>query len=1110
MNVNLQLTKYFRSYRLGTLIFASAIMGVCANPLHAARPISSDDAEQLIQQNTVVINGTVVDEKGEAIIGASVIEKSMPKNGFATDVNGKFSIKVPEGAVLIITSVGYKKVEVKAHQGMKVVLQDDAKALKEVVVVGYGTQKKVNLTGAVANVNVKEAVASRPVTDVAKALQGITPGLTITNNTGGVGTNSTIKLRGAIGSLNASGGTSPLILVDNVEIPDINLINPDDIETISVLKDAASSSIYGTRAAWGVILITTKSGKRGDKVQVTYSNNFAWNTPTKKPELASTVDNAKFALEVMKRIGLSSKTNIGYTIDDYALKKMMEWNEKYGNMSEKELGELQQGRDFEVSNGKTYFYRSFDPMKEFTKNWTPQQTHNLSISGGNDKTIYNISLGYLNQKGIMKFNTDQYNRYNVNSSITTNIKDWWRVKANILYTKSENEQPYRFTSGQYDAWFYLLRWPRWYPYTTYEGKEFRSAVTDIKAGNKERETQNYIRLNLGTELNPLQNLTVNFDYTYSSINVAEKRDGGKITAYDMFSAAPFDNYKDIYGSSHDRAVQSSSYTTANIFKAYGTYLWELNDNHNFKFMAGMDAEKREALSHYSERRGLISMKYPEIALATGDQYSYSPYDSYHNELSSAGFFGRINYNFQEKYLLELNARYDGSSKFPQGKKWALFPSVSAGWRLSEEKFMEWSKPYVSNMKIRASWGTIGNQDVPANTYISTMSSGNANWIVDGKEVTYLNSPSIISPELTWERVTTLDIGADMRFFNNKFGITMDWYQRVTSDMHSPGETLPLTFGAKSPLINFGEITGKGFEIAMDFNHRFGFGLGVNARASLSHVSEKITKYNSAIKNINSYYEGKKLGEIWGYETDRLFQASDFNPDGTLKDGIASQSLFESGNSTGFKFGPGDVKYKDLDGDGKITYGKNTVDDHGDQKVIGNSLPNYEYSFSFGLDYKGFDFSMFFQGVGKHDYWAYGAFAIPSGGSSYADAFYAHQTDYWTPTNTGAFYPRPSDMSWKTDNQNYLKQTRFLSNMAYLRCKNITVGYTLPEIWVQKIFLQSARVYFSGENLFEFDHMKIPVDPESTAYKAGAGSSTWAFGRSYPFNRTLSMGVKIGF
>ena len=544
---------------------------------------------------------------------------------------------------------------------------------------------------------------------------------------------------------------------------------------------------------------------------------------------------------------------------------------------------------------------------------------------------------------------------------------------------------------------------------------------------------------------------------------------------------------------------------SNIFKAYATYDLSLQDKHNFKFIAGVDAETRENLGHYSERRSLIDINMPEIALATGEQYVNGV--AFHDDFAAAGFFGRINYDYMQKYLLEINARYDGSSKFPQGKKWALFPSFSAGWRVSEESFMDFAKPVLSNLKLRGSWGTIGNQDVASNAFISTMGSGNSGWVMNGENVLYLGAPSVLSPSLTWERVTTYDIGLEAGFLNNRLNFIFDYYQRITSDMHTAGEALPSTFGASAPMVNFGELTAKGIELGVSYRERFANGLDMGLSASVSNVTEKITEFNEEANNIYNNYKGRVLGEIWGYETDRLFQVDDFNADGSLKDGIASQELFESGT---FRYGPGDVKYKDLNGDGVIDYGANALDDHGDLKVIGNSLPKMEYNFSVDLGYKNFDFRVFFQGVGSRDYWAYGSVAIPTGGSGYADGSFTHFLDYWTPENTDAFYPTPSNNAWISNGGNFLRQTRYLQNMAYLRLKNLTIGYTLPSAWLQAINFTSARVYVSGENLFEFDKLTIPVDPESTAYKTGYNGESWSFGRSYPFARTLSVGMQINF
>lgn len=1115
-------------YPARTLLKALFILLVLSVPFKsfAERSVTQSTDNKFVdsmQNQNKTISGVVTDTSGESIPGVTVIIKGTTR-GTTTDIDGVFNLgNVPSNATLVFSFIGMntKEVSVIGQTALNVVLEEEAVGLDEVVVVGYGTQRKENLTGAVSTINTEKALESRPITDVSKALQGISPGLNVTTNVGGPGIDSNIRLRGSIGSLNATEGTSPLILVDNVEIPSLSLVNPNDIESISVLKDAASASIYGTRAAWGVILITTKSGGTDGRVTVNYSNNFAWNTPTTVARQAETWENAEFALKGANRLGNSDISLIGYNVDEESVGKMKEWHEQYGHMSQAELGEMQMGRDMEFRGGRLFFYRSFDPIDEFTKKWTPQQKHDFSVSGGTKKSSYNIGLGYINQSGVMKYNTDSYDRYNFNSSITTQVNDWWKIKGNVLFTRSTTEQPYRYTAGLYDAWYYLMRWPRWYPYASYEGKDFRSALTDIKQANTERFTENFTRVSIGTEINPFKNLSINFDYTFSLLNDEVKRNGGEVFAYDMFATVnPLNSFKSIYYSSVDnRVLQWSKYSMSNIFKAYATYNLNLKNDHNFKFMVGFDSEERERLGHSSERRELIDMNKPEIALAIGDQFVTAV--DYHNEFASRGYFGRVNYNYMQKYLFEVNARYDGSSKFPSGEKWALFPSLSAGWILSEESFMNWSNPVLSSLKLRGSWGTIGNQDVASNAFLSTMGVGSSSgWVQGGQQLPYVGVPSVISSALTWERVTTLDIGVDARFLNNKLGFSVDWYQRTTSDMHSPGETLPATFGASAPQINYGEMQGTGLEIIADYNHRFDNGLGLMLTATFSNVTEKITKYDNPTNYIYGYYEGKEIGEIWGYETDRLYQESDMiqktDPSGNPvvdKDGKPilvpegpTQELFESGN---FKYGPGDVKYKDLNGDGKIDYGNNTLDDRGDLKRIGNTLPKFEYGFTIALDYKGFDLSTFFQGVGSRDFWAFGNVAIPNASG---EALYEHQTDYWTPNNTNAFYPTPTNTAWVSHGQNFLRQSRYLSDMSYLRMKNLTLGYTLPRIISQKVLLEKARLYVSGENLFEFDNMDIPVDPETTEKKYNSSgtinSSGWSFGRSYPFSRTISFGIQL--
>ena len=1060
-------------------------------------------AQSFAQQRAV--SGQVLDEEGMPIPGVSVYEKDT-SNGTTTDFEGEFTINVAGAdAIIVFSYVGFatQEVRVGSQTNITVTLSSDVQALEEVVVVGYGIQRRANLTGAVSTVDT-EVLEARPITDIARGLQGTTPGLTITSPSGQIGDAPSITLRGAVGTLGTGGGAVPLILVDNVEVPNLNYINPQDVESISVLKDAASTSIYGARAAWGVVLITTKKGTRGTSPTVSYTNNFAWATPTENPEIVSAAEGVEMGLTALRRrlpnypyIGV-----VGMRMDDISIGKMREWEEKYGGQ---DLGpEMVPGRDFEIRDGGLYFYRPWDARDMYVREWTPQQKHDLSVSGGSENTNYYLGLGYLGQEGALKVKPDQFDRYNLNLSVSTSITDWFEARANVLYSNTEQTYPYAAQST-YDPWYYVTRWPSVYPYGTYNGQPFRNQINEIVDGNHTEESNTMARLNLGTTITPIEDLSINLDFTHDRINNHVDRLGGPYTAIN-FWAPPANGWQSeddlvpvtYSGASQNQVRYNSSWSHRNTAKAFATYNWDLNDDHNFKFMVGGDLEEYEYWYHGSERWGLMDPNMGELSLATGEQRVYGD----RNHWATLGTFGRINYSFRDKFLLEVNGRYDGSSRLSANKQWAFFPSVSAGYVLTEENYMDFARPYVSFLKLRGSYGTIGNQ----NTYLSNIyriiSSTNSNWLINGVNQLTVGTPGALPSNLTWESVTTLDIGLDARFFANRLGLTFDWYERRVSDMHTAGVTLPSTFGTGSPTRNFGELTTTGWEVALDFKHSFDNGLNINATASLTDFEEKITKFANTTRGINSYYEGKVLGEIWGYETDRFFTEDDFNADGSYATDVPSQELYEEG---WFKFGPGDVKYKDLNGDGVIDYGSNTVEDHGDLKRIGNTTPRYQYNFSIGADYKGFDFRVFMQGVGKRDLWANGPVVVP--GFRYHEAWFTHHLDYWTPDNPDAFYPRLTDQSQSNQIRNFMPQTKYLLDMSYLRMKNITVGYSLPANVIESIGLNRLRIYLSGENLFEFTNLDIPVDPETNLTSTGR-NDTSTFGRVYPFRRVVSAGLQV--
>lgn len=1073
--------------------------------------------QALCQERT--INGKVTNNTdGTPIAGVTVKIKDQP-GGTTTDAAGAYSINAIPGQALTFSNVGFTTQEfVVARQSViNVSMTGDIRSLEDVVVVGYGTQRRANLTGAVTTVDTK-VLQTRPITDLARGLQGAVPGLTITTPSGELGKNPLIRLRGVTGSLNSPNGTQPLILVDNVEIQNLQMINPEDIEAISVLKDAASTSIYGTRAAWGVVLITTKSGKKNTPARITYTNNFANSQPTITPKVASAADGADMVLQALRRSGnnpnLQSFQVLGMSFDEIGNQKIRDWQNTYGGQ---DLGpEMVDGRDYEIRNGGLYFYRPWDPLKQYMRDWTPQQKHDLSVTGGNDKTTFNIGLGYLGQSGVLKVNPDEFNRYNATLGVTSAVSPWLDVRGKLMLSSTLTTTPFIFGSTALGPWYYLLRWPSVYPYGTVDGKPFRSSVTEVQQAQMNRDRNMFTRVSTGATIKPITNLAINVDYTYSANNQHIRSVGGGTSGIDFWAGQL--NYLDNYQSAtYDRVVYVSNWDEMHTAKAFATYDYKINE-HRFKLVAGMDMDLYKSWGQYSERRNVIDAGLGELGLATGDQYSYATAGFSNGnqwpitQWSTLGYFARLNYSYRNKFLLEVNGRRDGSSRFPTKDAWAFFPSMSAGYVLTEEKFMDPVKDYLSFFKLRGSWGMLGNQGVGDYRFLSTMGSSNSGWWMGSNNAVTFSTPQEVRSSLTWEKVGTLDLGMDARLFNNKFGVSFDWYQRTTSDMIRSGVTLPTSYGGNSPVRNYGAMQTTGWELALDYRQSIGKDLQISASVSLSDFTEKITKDANVTKGLTSIYDGKTVGEIWGYETVGLFQESDFTGQDAsgrwiAKAGIADQALLE-GNSNWFKFGPGDVRYRDLNGDGKINPGTSTLDNRGDMKVIGNSTPRYQYGVRLGLNWKGIDLDMFWQGVGKRDLWPLGGGPVFIPGFSVAEAWYDHQTDYWSPANTGAYYPRPTSNPVNTFN--FYPQSRYLLNLAYLRLKNVQVGYTLPARMIKAVHLKNVRIYLSGENLLTFDHLKVPIDPEvdyTVEQWANAGD---AFGRVYPYRKTVSFGVQVTF
>ncbi len=1065
----------------------------------------------------------VIREKStnETLPGVSVLEKGT-QNGTITNPDGRFELSVKEGATLVVSYIGLKTQEMKVGSSstINVSLESSVEQVDEVVIVGYGQQKKANLTGAVASVNVNKALASRPIQDISKGLQGITPGMTITYGSGALNSSAKINIRGTGTIVNGLASGSPLVLVDGVPMS-LSLINPDDVATISVLKDAASASIYGARAAFGVILITTKAGVSSDKVNISYSSNFAFNTPTQLVDFTDPEIELPALINAKLRDGQAAEA-FGM---DFAtlLPGIKKWKANYAN--NRVGNEMVYGEDWEIINSRAYFYRIWDPNKEMLSRWTPQSTHNLTASGKlGEKSSFIASIGYNSQEGIMKLNPDELKRYNVNLGLTTQLTSWLKADFRTLATRQSYDYPYNYYDGtgfdRSNGYFgYYQRWGSFFPYGTYKGKYFRHSPGYLANANVSNLTTDYVRWGTTLTADITKKLNLVTEYSIGITNSRRKNVGGVIELWDFWSPFDASNINKSLSqlvapaSQHDRVSYINSTDQTQVFNAYLNYATKIEENHNIKATAGTNIEWNEFERIYAERRGLMDPTIGEMGLATGTQWvwpSSTLANPAHNQYAIAGFFGRINYDYKNKYLIEVNGRIDGSSRFPSNDRWAFFPSASVGYRITEENFMQSLKPIINSMKIRGSVGSIGNQEIRANAFLPTMGTISSNWVTNGATTPSVDNPRVVDPYLSWERVVTYDGGVDVQLLDNMFGLTFDWYQRNTDGMLAPGKVLPSVFGASAPETNAGNLRTRGFELALDFNFDINKKINVYAQVSLSDYNSVVTKWNNPSMLISQFYEGMELGEIWGFETERLYQESDFSGKDAagnwiLKTELPNPSALVKGN---FKIGPGDVKYANLNNDQTIGWGKLTKEDHGDLKVIGNSNPHYQYGLRIGSNLYGFDIDMFFQGVAKRDYWAQSDLILPL--YNRTDALYSHQLDFWTPTNTDAFYPNPyaghatnAISSTVPGSNNYVAQSRYLTDLSYLRFKNLTIGYTLPVSLTKKANIQKMRVYFSAQNLAEIASKNLPVDPEINETEA-------QWGRTFPYTRTFSCGLQINF
>lgn len=1022
------------------------------------------------QQNGT-IKGKVIDTNGDAVIGANIVEKGTT-NGTTTDVDGNFSINASSGSTLVITFIGYIRQEVKADikRKMEIILQEDSETLEEVVVVGYGTMKKADLTGSVATVG-SEVIEDRPLTNLGAGLQGAIANLNISSSNGAPGTGSTFNIRG---TTNLSGG-GLLILVDGIEM-DPNLINPQDVKDVTVLKDAASASIYGARAAFGVILITTKTGFVTQKPVVSLSANYSINVPTVHADYMNSMEYTQWMNDA------NTTSNGSNYFDDIT----MEHVRNYYNDPQNNLPVFHHPDD---SPSKYRYCGNTDWYKALNKNNYPMQQYNISVQGGSETAKYMTSAGMFQQDGISKWTDEDFKRFNVLQHVNYKVNNWLQVglRATLSMVKMNTGPQNKYGNNSLGATIpgdSRPLMPVYHPDGHFAGYcgdgYFTNQAAWLSQGGSAEMRNNNMYATAFAKLNPFEGLEINFDYTYNYYNYSFKNHVREYIDYDA-DGNPGSIFPHTSPNQVSYNKRDSQY---DVFNAYATYKKKINKVHAVEGMIGFNQENATYKGVGLSRNNLIANDIPFLNLATGDRTT----TDYMNQWAIRGAFFRLFYAYDDKYLVQVNGRYDGSSRFPKDDRFAFFPTFSLGWRLSQEKFWKPIAHIVNDFKIRGSYGALGNQVLRQSgndlyyPYISTYSTGEVDYLFNGEKQMGVYTPGLVSDQLTWETVKQWDLGFNFSMFDSKLTGEFDYYVRTTEDMLTKSKTLPSILGVSEPQMNAADLRTRGWELALTWKSALESGFAYSTTLSLSDYQAEITKYDNPTKNLSDdYYEGKKLGEIWGFVTDGLFQSDE------------EAAAWNQSKIVGYTQYAGDIKFADLDGNGEVTRGENTANNSGDLKIIGNETPRYNFGIRGTAEYKGFDFTLFFQGTMKRDIIPAKTFYL----SHYTSEWSVPQKmnyDYWREDNRDAFFPR-ARMNGSAVNEN---QTRFMLNGAYIRCKQLALGYTIPKYITEKAKISKLRVYFNADNLFEFSGMPDTFDPELATVNA------------YPFIRSFSFGANLTF
>lgn len=1065
-------------------------------------------------QQQLTITGTITDRHNETLPGVNIVIKGTT-TGVSSDLNGKYSIHVPNSStVLVFSYVGHTTQEVTVGNNtvIDIILCEESFDMEEIVVVGYGTQKKLNLTGAVSTISSRE-LGKRPVVSAANALQGLDPSVNITLGTGSPESAYSIDIRGSV-SINSG---TPLILVDGVEA-NLRQINPNDIESVSILKDASASSIYGAKASAGVIQITTKSG--GDeqgKAIINYSGRYG---------IAKNTTSTDFITVGYDHVTLTNRFYNSYNgVDIFQypeatgeLQKLLDRRNDKTEQPERPWVEV--GDD-----GRYYYYGNFDWYGYLYNRSRAQHEHNVSINGGTEKFNYYVSGRYLNQEGIFKIFGDTYENYSFRSKMSVMITPKLRYSNNINYDRSEMTFPGR---PEYEQTIWALQAqisPAFlpinpdgsivqYPNQLYSGSPmgtgFLGAMTANNSWNSKVTRYIIIGNQLDLDVSKHLQLTGYFGYKMRDpINKYRNNTFEYSRAIDKFNTFTSGSVENAYTENRYSETQSN-------LDLYATYTRTWNENHNFKMTAGTQYTDYYYSTMQAKQTDLANRDLATFAIASG----VITLNQTINTLRTFGVFGRFNYDYRGKYLLEVSSRADASSRFAKESRWALFPSFSTGWRISDETFFEPLLPVVNNLKIRFSSGSLGNQQVSGYyPYIDQISIDNImNYTFDDNQrANYASVTAPISSDLTWETVTTNNLGLDLLFLNNRLNFSSDFYIRDTKDMLVASMTLPDVFGEITPKENNADMRTKGYELYMRWNDRFKiagkiFQYGITG--TFGDYITKITKFHNPDKVISDYYVGMTLGEIWGYRVGGLFasdeEAAEYQS--KINDVAVNQRIYNSKGVNENRLRAGDVKFLDLDNNGEISSGARTVDSPGDLRIIGNTLPRYSYSARLDGTWNNFDLSLFFQGVGKrnwypanaqssYDFW--GPYAFPATSFIHKD----FEKNTWSEENPNAYFPRPRGYQAYSGGALGEVNDRYLQNVGYLRLKNLTFGYTIP---LNKKGLEQIRVFVSGENLWYWSPLKKynkTIDPEitltSNSYRTNSGIG-YFYSKSFSINLDITL------